>query len=101
MRAEDLVVFLEGQWDDGGFFDALRQGQFSESQGEAFGSDLRSIELSLSEVVPARLLSLTWFMPVFMLWQKERVAEVSGKGFQYDKFIDEATNVFIDVFGAP
>ena len=103
MNADQLVVFLETQWADGELFDRLRVGVFSQQQAGVFLECLRTAHLPLNEdgVVPVRLLSIAWFIPLFLTWQKERVAEASGAVDDYARFLDEVFNILTDVLGAP
>ena len=84
-------------------FDRLRAGVFSRREADDFLARLRTARLPLIEggVVPARLVSVAWFIPLFLTWQSERVAEASGAVDEYARFLDEVFDVLTDVMGVP
>jgi hypothetical protein len=87
--SEDLNAALEREWDlDQGFLGKLRAGLFDPIGLERFMRLLDGINLGNSAQVNRRLISLLWFIPLFMEWQRERVAE-RGTDCQT---IDHATN---------
>lgn len=102
MNAKQLVLYLETQWDEGGFLDALRRGAFDERSSIEFIDSLKSASISNEDFVPKRLLSLTWYLPIFLIWQKERVSEISGIDIsRYERFVTQVESVLEEVLGVP
>lgn len=101
MNATKAVGLLENAWDLGGFLGRLREGVFHESDAVAFVEMLRSVSIGDNEPVPKRLLVLVWYMPLFLDWQKDRIAEVSGVVSEYERFVTEVINVLEEVVGVP
>jgi hypothetical protein len=98
---EKLIQQLEAAWDENGFFDHLRAGLFNPTEASDFMIVLRSINLDDQEMIPVRLLSLIWYMPSFLDWQRDRVAEKGGDADGYARFITEVMNVLEEVIGVP
>lgn len=96
----DLLQKLEACWDCDGFLDHVRRGTFDPEEGAEFHSLLQSIELPEESLIPKRLLSLLWYLPSFLEWQKERVAE-KGNGETYEKFVAHTLNILEEVLGVP
>lgn len=102
MSIDDLIQNLETHWDSDGFLDAVRRGHFVPSDANAFLGLVRGIAIGEDESVPKRLLSLLWYLPSFLEWQKERVAETSpAQAPAYERFVTEVHNVLEEVLGIP
>lgn len=101
MNTETLIQKLELNWDSNGFLDSVRRGNFDSIAGQAFLDLLKGISIPDDELVPKRLLSLLWYLPSFLEWQKERIEEVSGRQTEYGHFVTEVQNVLEAVLGVP
>ena len=102
---EDPAVSLreiEDTWrEPSGFFYRLRQGHFDE---EAFSDGLvllASLEQSEDETISKRLVSLIWFIPLFMDWQTPRVIESGGSLETYRQAVIIARNQVERILGLP
>lgn len=72
---------LEAAWEiDTGFLGQLRDGIFNEDLYKAFLTALQRITIAEDAHVPKRLVTLLWFIPPFMEWQSERVAQTITAG---------------------
>jgi hypothetical protein len=77
--SDDLIAALEDEWDlDQDFLGKLRQGIFDPVGLERLIRLLEGIDFGDSPEVNRRLVSLLWFMPLFIEWQRERVHERGG-----------------------
>jgi len=84
---------LENEWDeDKGFFGKLRNGVFDEDGSQRVIKVLDAVDTS-GEELSKRFVSLTWFIPSFMDWQRERVR---GRGGDVDA-LDHANRVIIEL----
>ena len=101
MNAEKTVCRLEVEWGDEGFLGRVRQGEFRPEGARAFLDFLRGIDLSGDTLIPKRLLSLSWYLPGFLEWQRERVRERGGDPAAYARFVTEVTNILEEVLGVP
>ena len=96
-----LVDQLDGEWDTEGFLGQLRTGTFVPEHAARFLAVLRGIEIPDEAMVPKRALSLLWYLPSFLAWQRERVAEQGGDIVAFDRFVTEVHNTLEEVLGVP
>ncbi|MGI4742162.1 MAG: hypothetical protein ACRYG7_43955 [Janthinobacterium lividum] len=75
---------LEAAWElETGFLGCLREGLFDPILYANFLATLRRIRLDEHALLPRRLVTLLWFIPLFMEWQTERVmANLSLEEYQ-------------------
>lgn len=67
---------LEDAWEiEIGFLAQLRDGIFNETLYAEFLQALKEIRVEEEELLPRRLVTLLWYIPQFMEWQTERVAD--------------------------
>lgn len=65
---------LEEAWEmETGFLGCLREGIFDAVRYADFLVTLRQIQVEEHDLLPRRLVTLLWFIPLFMEWQTERV----------------------------
>lgn len=101
MKMEHLIEQLGNEWDSDGFLGHVRIGRFPEKEAADFLKLLRSIDIDDNAEVPKRLLSLLWYLPTFLVWQRERVGEAGGDVNKYDHFITEVHNILEGALGVP
>lgn len=101
MLISESIEQLEKEWDTSGFLGAIRDGQFVVKDSMNFLEILKSINLSNSDNVPKRLLSMLWYLPSYLQWQRERVSETGGDLEAYDRFITKVHNILEDALGVP
>jgi hypothetical protein len=101
MNTIELIEKLDAAWDSDGFLDNIRHGYFDPEAGKAFVSLLKTVYIGDEELIPKRLLSQLWYLPSFLEWQKERVAETSGVLNDYKRFIVDVHNSLEIVIGVP
>lgn len=90
MNNEAIISDLEKEWDfDCGFFGNLRRGIFDVEMLHRLICTLDAINLREEVLVSRRVVSLLWYMPLFMGWQRESVHEGGGNVEEFDK----ATNL--------
>ena len=72
---DDLYLAeLEASWDpDTGFLGCLRDGIFDRALFGDFVTTLMRVRVAEEALLPARFVTLLWFIPLFMEWQTERV----------------------------
>ena len=96
-----IVEQLEAEWDTNGFFDRVRNGDYDVIRGQAVLAVLRAIKIGDEDMVPKRLVSLLWYLPSFLAWQTERIAEEGGDRTAYARFVIEILNTLKEVLGVP
>jgi hypothetical protein len=99
--AEEVVVFLEAAWDQGGIMEQLRDGAFDADRAGKFLKMLEGIDLSEIEMIPKRLLALVWYLPSFLNWQVPRIIDKGGDVDAYRRFVTSVHNALEAAFGAP
>jgi len=96
-----IIKQLETEWDTNGFFDRVRNGDYDVIRGQMVLAVLRAIKIGDDDMVPKRLLSLLWYLPSFLAWQSERIAEKGGDEPAYEHFVTEVDNILQEVLGVP
>jgi hypothetical protein len=96
-----IIERLDVEWDTNGFFDLIRNGFYDAEQAQSILSTLRAIRIGQDECVPKRLVSMLWYLPSFLVWQTERVAEAGGDRVSYERFISDVYNTLEDVLSTP
>lgn len=102
MNTDTTIANLEQEWDlERGFLGRLRRGQFDAGCFERLVSILDGIDLQGNVNVNRRLVSLLWYIPLFMEWQTERVREAGGNPIEFVKAISYVQGSIERILGAP
>jgi hypothetical protein len=104
MAYEKEIELLEREWspdDDDGFFWCVRQGRFDEDKLQRVLRVLSEISLPEDACLPRRLVSLLWFIPIFMEWQVDRVNEMAGDPVRYRRAVGGITGEIERLLGGP
>lgn len=77
MKEEILIEVLNKNWNENGFFKKLRYpSEIDFSQGNDLLENLKSFSINPETTFLNRdLVRLLWYIPQFMDWQKERLAD--------------------------
>lgn len=101
MTSEEAVRALELEWDlDSGFLGGLRQGEFDQAKFARLDSILKQLPTK-GERVDSRLVALTWYVPLFMMWQRERCLENGSDAATFDQAVNRATSLVEQALGVP
>lgn len=99
---EKEIEALESEWSpEDGFFWRVRQGNFSTGHFQRALKTLSAISIPEDADLPRRVVSLLWYIPLFMQWQVERVQETRGDVAAYTKAITAMTNEVERLLGTP
>lgn len=92
---------LEKEWNlESGFLGMLRRGHFDEAAYERLLATLRRVQTP-PDKLSARFVALTWYIPIFMTWQRDRcVAAGYGDG-RFDNAVSTVTSSLEDILGVP
>jgi len=101
MDFSGIIERLDAEWDTNGFFDRVRNGSYDAKHAQDILKMLRAINISEDELLPKRLVALLWYLPSFLGWQAERVAEKCGDRSAYEMFVTEVHNTLEEVLGTP
>lgn len=67
MNYDKDIDALEKEWSpEDGFFWSLRQGQFSPGAFERALNTVSGIRIDEDAILPRRIVSLLWYIPIFM-----------------------------------
>ena len=102
MDIQQIVELLEKEWGSpDGFLSLLREGVFDRTGFERFEQVLKSIHLDNRKPFDRRFVALTWYAPVFMSWQRERVEENGGQVDELEVAITKIQNLVEELLGVP
>ena len=101
-KLQECIRILEAEWSKpDGFLGKAREGVFDERQGAGFVTTLESIKLPAETVIDRRLVALLWYIPSFLRWQQERVAEKGGDAAAFEQLTNRVQGIVEDVLGVP
>ncbi len=103
MNNEELIALIEAEWDlDNGFLGRLRQGQFDRACYSRCSQALERIqrEVRNGDSMSRRLVSLLWYIPLFMSWQAERV-KGSIDAQEYQRIANQIEGKLEEILGVP
>jgi len=89
MNVDNAITQLEFEWETNGFLGKLRSGIFEKEGCERVEKILESIDLGKQKSIDRRLVALTWYMPMFITWQIERVQEQGGPVRELKKALNQ------------
>lgn len=102
MDIESAINELEAFWEpDNGVFWQLRHGNFNEGEVGRFISWLERFKFEDDTALPRRLVSLLWYVPLFMQWQSDRIQEAGGDAMAYSQAITAVRNELERILGVP
>lgn len=99
-----FIKMLEGEWSqDHGFFGKARMGVFDEESSKRIETILGDIETHLQNdaYLSRRLVTLIWFIPLFMEWQIERIREKGGDVEKFCQFRKTCDNLVFRILSLP
>ena len=97
------IELLEAAWSiPDGFLGQVREGKYDQAKGAEFIAMLNTINLPDDESsIDRRLVSLLWYIPSFLDWQTERIAEGDGDTDALQRQTDQIRAVLENILGAP
>lgn len=102
MSYENDIDALESEWSpEDGFFWRIREGHFAVNDFERALKKISAITIAEEADVPRRIISLLWYIPLFMHWQVERVHENKGDVKAYGQAIVRMTTEIERLLGVP
>jgi hypothetical protein len=102
MDTTKVIALLEEEWEpEKGALWKLRNREIDKEGVERLINLLRSIDVKDAEVIDRRLVSLIWFMPLVMEWQKPHFQQSEQLIRILDKFINQIVNELFRILGSP
>jgi hypothetical protein len=101
MKIDQLIEAIENQWDTDGVLGKIRTGEFNSEAGKELINLLEQINIDDDSLVHKRLLTILWYLPTFLIWQRERIDEKSKNVSEYDHFVTGVHNTLENVLCVP
>lgn len=102
MEMKSIIEMLEDEWNlENGFLGKLRQGEFDARDSERLVGILKSVELPSDTPLEKRFVALTWYIPMFLMWQRERFIEESKDTAELDMAINKIEGLLEGLLGIP
>ena len=101
MRFEREIALLETELEETGFFWRIRDGVFDPDDFDRALRKLSSISIRDDDLLPRRLVSILWYLPLLMTWQVERIRESGGDVAAFQRATTQVTNVVEQLLGVP
>ncbi|TAH49790.1 MAG: hypothetical protein EYC68_16315 [Chloroflexota bacterium] len=102
MNPYTAIPLLEQEWElESGFLGKLRDGNFDSAALERLMRLLESINVDHAVTLERRFVSLTWLIPIYITWQRERVQEKMGDVSSLDRAADRLQTVLDKILGIP
>jgi hypothetical protein len=102
MDTQTAISQLEKEWElETGFLGQLRMGVFDPAGLERLEQILQSIEIDEQALLPRRFVSLTWYIPLFMDWQREWFEERGGDEGQLGPASGKILGLVQEILGVP
>ncbi len=100
---ENWTAILEAEWfEPNGFLFKARQGVFEVTQGMNFISMLEGMKPPQNATtIDRRFVALLWYVPLFLHWQRERIAEKGGNVPAFIQLINRVHAVVEEILGVP
>ena len=99
---ENLIKSVEAEWEpEEGFFWKIRQGNFEKATAQRTLSKLAALPSLTNQLIPSRLVSVLWYVPIFMEWQLDRVRRNGADIVEYKAAIDKFTAKIERILGVP
>jgi hypothetical protein len=101
-NTEKTIRALEAEWQiPDGFLGGLREGVFDRTGFLRLEEVLRSAEVDNQGPLDRRFVALTWYIPTFMSWQRERVQRRGGSVDELEMAITKIQNRLEELLGVP
>ena len=99
---ERFIGSIESEWEpETGFFWKIRQGEFRKDEFDRALAKFAAVPGMSGEPLPARLVSVLWYVPIFMQWQIDRVRERGGDLPAYEIAMAQLGNEVTRILGVP
>jgi hypothetical protein len=97
-----IIARLEKEWEQpDGFLGKLRLGKFDPEALERLLDTLQCVDFKSKDNINRRFVALTWYIPIFMTWQKERVQEQGGNLVDLERATNRVQGILEDILGVP
>lgn len=101
MKMNEITESIEASWGCDGLFGRIREGIFNSDLANLFLTTIKELDFENDELLPKRLISMLWYLPIFLEWQRERVRVNSDNIEEYEAFVTNIQNALEDILGIP
>ena len=104
MDIPTAIQKLEYEWDDElgkGFFSRLRYDSFDDEGFQRVKDILKTVEIPSGTTIDRRFTELTWFIPVFLDWQREAWVQDGKDSEVLDRAIKQISEALTTILGLP
>jgi hypothetical protein len=92
MTLEDHISSIESEWEqDRELFWKIRQGASDNAGFDRAHAKIAAVPSANGEAIAGRLVSLLWYIPIFMEWQRDRIKQNGGNIEAYDSSANPVT----------
>jgi len=102
MNTSEVIERVEKEWElERGFLGQLRQGRFDKSGYQRLRDVLGDISsgIASASLIDRRLVSVVWYIPIFMTWQRDRIKDLPVD--EYDRAANELQTLVQETLGVP
>lgn len=102
MDTEKVIELLKKEWDiDDGFLGSIRYRRFRQDRLERLLGILNAIIIEDNNCLQRELVTLLWFMPLFLEWQKQGFQEAGMETEMLDSAVNHIVNELYRILGVP
>lgn len=102
MKTKEIIKALEFEWDlEYGSLGMMRRGEFDKEKFDRLITLLKSIELGDKVLIEKRIVSLIWYIPLFLFWQKERLLNKGKTTNDLERVINIVEEIIEKILGIP
>lgn len=102
METQEIIKALELEWNlEYGSLGMLRRGEFDIGKFDRLITLLKSIELGDEVLIQKKIVSLIWYIPLFLFWQKERLLNKGNTTKDLDRVINIIEEIIEKILGIP
>ena len=101
MKIDEVTEIIETSWDIGGLFNNIRDGKFDSLQANKFIDVISNLHFDENDKIPRRLISMLWYVPIFLEWQRERIKLKVNNITEYEAFVSNIQNALEEILGIP
>lgn len=102
MSVEEQIEMIERAWSEpDGFLFLAHIGRFTPEGAATFLADLERIDVPSGDTVDRRLVSLLWFIPTLLEWNRHANATTAERAAAYDRISSVVVDRLFVLLGVP
>jgi hypothetical protein len=102
MKIADSIKLIENEYDlETGAIGKLRWLEYDQAGFERLIAILKDIENDDDPKIDKRFVSLTWYIPIFMIWQTRSIKNDSSAVKEINQYSEKIAHILFDLIGYP